>query len=251
MTVTTYENSERGRVCAELLGAAPEAARLREVIILPIPSVAGGKIRGTDIPISRISDGVGEGDAVVGYSLPPPFTEGLRERGVLVFDAALDGEFLYENAALTAEAALGIILSSERRAPRDIEFGIAGYGRIGRQLVNMLLFLGARVRVFTTSERRRLELGEAGISAELLPLAEGASLGVDILINTAPATLFSPESLTRDGGMRIIELASGDNFDEKIKVEKYPALPARVFPESAGRALYRAASRALLGGGYE
>lgn len=232
MTVTTYDSGERTRRAAELLSlrlAEPEG----ELILLPIPSTDGGLVRGTDIALGELVNCTGADSAVVGYALPADFVGALKCRGAFVFDLYNSEEFLTLNAALTAEAALGIILSSEPRAPRELKIGVVGYGRIGKRLVSLLMFLGASVRVYTTRESVALSLGEAGADAELI--TEGVDFsGLDLLVNTAPDSLFS--SLARGGRTpRIIELASGDNFPKGLAVERYPALPSRVYPESAGK----------------
>ncbi len=162
----------------------------------------------------------------------------LVSSGARVFDAALDEHFLGKNAELTSLAALGILLTTERCALSDITIGIVGYGRIGKHLARMLLFHGARVRIYTSRDATRLELGGIGVSA--VESTKGATLaGIDILINTAPAVIFE------DGvpdNIRVIDLASGENFLGR-DVERYPSVPAKMFPVSAGRALGRSAIR--------
>ena len=68
--------------------------------------------------------------------------------------------------------------------------------------------------------------------------------GLDVLINTAPAPIFTKESIPE--GLRIMELASGENFAGIPGVEKYPSVPARMFPYSAGRAWGKAIERHLI-----
>ena len=47
-------------------------------------------------------------------------------------------------------------------------------------------------------------------------------------------------------GLRIIDLASGDNFTGIEGVEKYPSIPAKMFPESAGRVWGRTIERYIV-----
>lgn len=234
-------------MCAELLSSRLGEG-VGELILLPIPSTDGSLVRGTNIPLSDVLAHTDRESAVVGYALPPDQVLALASRGVFVFDLFNSEEFLSSNSQLTAEAALGIILSTERRAPRDLTVGIVGYGRIGGRLFNLLMFLGASVRVYTTRESVALSLCEVGADAELICDKTDFS-GVDILVNTAPESLFA--SLAEEGKMlpRIIELASGSNFPAGIAVERYPALPSRAYPESAGRIVAEAALAALAEGG--
>ena len=106
----------------------------------------------------------------------------------------------------------------------------------------MLLYLGARVRVYTSRQATRIDLCEYGIaSAES---CESADLsGIDILINTAPAVIFSIDAVPPE--LRIIDLASGDNFPGR-DVERYPSVPAKMLPVSAGRAWGRALERFIV-----
>ena len=70
--------------------------------------------------------------------------------------------------------------------------------------------------------------------------------GIDILINTAPKDMSASfEGGRIPEGARVIELASGKNFKGVEGVENLPALPERMFPESAGRTYFDAASRFL------
>ena len=134
-------------------------------------------------------------------------------------------------------------MNSSRVSIREMRIGVVGYGRIGKRLTNMLLYLGASVRVFTSREDLRLDLCEYGIATAAS--AKDADLsGLDILINTAPATIFDKDLIPQR--LRIIELASGDNFAGVAGVEKYPSVPAKMFPLSAGRAWGRAIERFLL-----
>lgn len=248
MNLITYDKSERGKKCAELLrgelrinGEHKELQTLfhsGDLYLLPIPSVRGGRIVGTEISAEELFSDVPEGCVIIGYGLAE-YEALLGARGCTGIDVSGDEDFLLENAILTAHAALGILLTTERRAPSELSVGVCGYGRIGRAIAAPLIYLGCRVKIFTGNEKTLLELCECGVPAA--KNCTGADLsGLDVFINTAPATIFSviPQ------GLRVMELASGDNFPEGI-AEKYPSLPSKYYPESAGRIYAEAALRAL------
>jgi len=248
MTIKVYERSIRAQTCATLVKQRL-GNRYSSCIILPVPTSRDGfLLTGTDV---TLEDGLALADSgtlVVGYGIPKEARSRLLEVGATVVDASEDEEFLAKNAELTAECALGIILTTEKSALRDLSVGIVGYGRIGKCLLRLLLFLGSSVTVFTGREEVRLELGECGIKTAEYGAVDALSR-LDILINTAPARLFDT---TGDGfpeGLRVIELASGSNFEGLDTVERYPSVPARMLPRSAGRALYNAVERALGVGG--
>ena len=241
MNLITYDNSERGKRCEELLRSAfleADAPPDRDTVyLLPIPTVRRGRINGSGTNAEEFFNSLG-GCAVVGYGLEK-YRAMLEIRNCRVIDVSEDEKFLFENAILTANAALGILLTTEKRAPSELSVGVCGYGRIGRAISAPLIYLGCRVKIFTGNERTLLELCECGVPAARSE--EGADLtDLDVLINTAPARIFTkiPEAL------RVMELASGDNFPEGI-AEKYPSLPSRYYPESAGRIYAEAALRAI------
>ena len=238
MSIETYGTGERLRVAAAEL--APYAAA-RHFVLLPIPSTRDGIcVANTEIPLSETLSGVEEGSVVAGYGLPDSYVNGARGLGALVLDLSSDEDFLSENAYITAVGALGYILTTERRIPRDLIFGVVGYGRIGSQILRMLLFLGARAIVYTSRVLTHFELGECGVHSVCISGAVDGKYdfsGVDILINTAPrdASGSFPEGRV-PRGMRVIELASGKNFLGVEGVESLPSLPGRMYPASAGHA---------------
>jgi hypothetical protein len=133
-----------------------------------------------------------------------------------------------------------VLLTTERRVPKDVSFGIVGYGRIGREITRLLLFLGASVRVFTTRKDVRLLLSEFGVSTS--ESVCGADLsGIDVLINTAPARIFDNGDDPYLKKMRVIDLASGNNFPSLENAESYPSIPAKMYPESSGALLAESA----------
>lgn len=234
MIIHSYENSQRSDACVNYLRCSEVAKFVEKIILLPIPTTRDNKtIFKTNVYINDVLDGIDAGNIVCGYELPPDFVYEAESKGAYVLDIGRDEDFLLTNAEITALCALGIILGSMKVSPRDITVGVVGYGRIGKRLTNLFLYLGSRVRVFTSRENIRLELCEWGVATALS--AKDADLsGLDILINTAPAIIFDPVAIPP--GLRIMELASGENFPGLENVEKYPSVPAKMFPISAGRA---------------
>ena len=233
MNIIVYENGLRAHACEEILYSSRSAAEFDEVIILPIPSSRDGvHVSGTELLLCEVLEQIKRGSLVVGYGLARGYVSELVSRGITVWDGAEDEGFLLENARLTAEATLDILHIEGRRALSELSVGIVGYGRIGAELCRLLLFFGARVRVYTSRLSVRLELSELGIDTALS--IEGADTdGIDVLINTAPHPIFDFTLSVMPP--RIIELASGSNFAASLSVERYPSLPARAFPETAGR----------------
>lgn len=251
MKIDNYGKGERGEATLRLLLRSAEAgevpARIERIILLPIPTTRDGvNISGTDIKIGSLPSEILSGDLVAGYGIPSDVCDGIAFGGGWVYDAAKDEQFLTENAELTALGTLGYILTSEQRSIGECCVGVVGYGRIGKVLLRYLLFFGARVRVFSNREAVRDELCGYGVSTAPI-FSDGKApdfSGVDILINTAPTSLCAGFAKGRvPDNMRVIELASGNNFDGVLGVEALPGVPGKMYPKSAGRAYFNGIMR--------
>lgn len=207
------------------------------IILLPIPTARDKvHITGTEKLLSEVISGLGEGDAVFGYAIPREDVETATSRGARVFDASESEEFLHKNAVISALGALGYVMTEFEKTVKDMNIGIIGYGRIGKELTRLLLILGARVRVYTSNNTTRIELGEYGVESVYTDYKSKISTsGLDILINTAPTDLSECIDIT-ESSARIIELASGNNFGDIGGVVRLMSIPDRMYPKSAGAA---------------
>lgn len=246
MSIETYGTGERLQIAANLAVPISDG----HLVFLPVPTTKDNTfITKTKILLKDTLQNVEKGSVVVGYELPFEYKESVTSLGADAIDLAQDEEYLCENARLTAYAALGYILTKWNKCPKETQFGIVGYGRIGSELVRLLLFLGAKIKVYTSRQDLRISLGECDVETARADWDKGEPLdfsNVEILINTAPSKMSSsfPQGFVPDG-MRVIELASGENFDGVVGIERLPALPERFFPESAARAYVSAIERWL------
>lgn len=257
MEIDIIGSGARLGTAARLLAEGERDAPIRRLTLLPIPTSRDGvHVAGSEARLGELADRLEAGGLVVGYGLPASFTDTLDERGIAHSDAARDELFLKRNAYISALGVLGWVLSRSGRTPDELRFGVVGYGRIGGELVRLLLFLGGRVRVFTSKAAARAALGELGI--ESAPLGadgiEPASVaGLDVLINTAPCPRLARAFPTGHvpEGLRVLDVASGESFAGVREVERLPAIPERLFPESGGAAYSDAVRRALARAGEE
>ena len=131
MTTKVYENGLRAETCTRLIKEGL-ASEFDECTVLPIPSSRDGvHVCGTELLLSEVIGGAEDGSLVIGYGIPKVLADEARLRGVTVIDSYGDESFLDANARLTAECALGILLSTVSSALSEIRIGVVGYGRIG------------------------------------------------------------------------------------------------------------------------
>ena len=256
MNIRTYGTDERLASCREYLyEARPEG--VGDILLLPIPSSRGVD---KEIVLSLVKESTEKSETradrranetvVAGWGIPNDIKEELAPLGVLTVDVSLDEEFLLENSRLTAIATVGKLLFEENVAPSELSIGIIGLGRIGKSLLGLLLPFGAVPKVFTANEAARAELGVSGIpTAPYSALSDAVELcnvgRLDYLINTAPSRIVGDAVVEELRGVKIIELASGDNFPDGLGVVRLPSLPAKKYPKSAGKRLARSILRML------
>lgn len=233
MEILTYGNGERLLACSSAVAAGcPGDCR---IIILPIPTTRDGKtVAGTDVSLSEVCSRVERGMLVAGYSIPEEMAAEIVSRGGNIYDGSLDEELILANARLTAYGTLGWLLTNGSLAPEELAVGLVGYGRIGKELLRLLLFLGYKVRVYSSCADTRTTLSEHGIEVRDSRCGIDFS-GLDILINTAPAPLISRKARRGNSELLILDLASGKYLEGIEGVVKLPSVPEKYFARGAGR----------------
>ncbi len=247
MEIRTIGTGGRIKECERLLSALPNSAQYKRVLLLPIPTTRDKKyITGTEISLSEAASLADNDTLAVGYAIPDELGRLLCARGANIYDASLDEDFLIENADITANGAVGRILTGFEKDISELSVGVVGFGRIGKRMVSLLLFFGADVRVYTGREAVVMELCEAGVACELLDsLCDFSSL--DLLVNTAPAKIMSEEKLfSLPASVRVMDLASGRNFPECERVLKLASVPDAMYPKTAGGIYAKYAAKKLL-----
>ena len=223
----------------------------KKIILLPTPSTRDGiHITDTDIRISDIICELHGGEAVFGYGLSEELMKAICEGGAAAYDLSLDEILLEENARLTALGTLSTILNGMTADPDSLRIGILGFGRIGRHLARFLTFHGVSLVIFTSKKDLPEELRSVGVcSVETGYLGEESDLSLlrdlDILINTAPARIITDRAESALVGTKVIELASGNNIPQRLNPIVLPSIPGRMYPESAGRILFKSIVRFL------
>ncbi len=203
-----------------------------DVLLLPLPR--------SDIELSA-SFAVPDGAVVACGRTDAAFDDRARRRGWYLLRVLEDERFLTENARVTAEGALRVVMGADGDDVYGKKCLVIGYGRIGRALTAMLRALGASATVAARSEQARCEAGDAVAIEDMDALLPE----FDVILNTAPAVLLTEKNLPLvRADARIIELASppyGVDFDAagrlKKRVTLESGLPARYAPKAAARAV--------------
>lgn len=211
-------------------------------IVLPIPSCwPDGMPRG--VRWEDLEPYLAEGVTVYGGAMGALGAQ-LVPYGVRCVDLLRDAEAVVQNARLTAEAALLLVMRHTGESLHALPCSVIGYGRIGRLLSARLAALGAQVRVVSATPEKRALAEAEGFSA-LAP--EDAALKASrIIFNTAPAQLIPAETLSSlPETVLWVELASpptGLPAGERFAFSRLSAggLPAKLLPVSAADVLYRA-----------
>lgn len=246
MEIITFGVGRRLMRCATLLSGFCAGCGVSRLILLPVPSTRDGIfVTGTELPLTEVVAAFIPGAAIAGYGIPDEIKKYACDIGAYVYDAALDEDFLTENAEITAHGALGHILSENEVDVSEMKIGIIGYGRIGSKLLRLLLFMGAEPRIYTTRPELAKNLGSDGVLCESVDEQTCWSTN-DLIINTAPAKLIREELLYGElEKMKIIDLASGKVFPDLPNITKLPSIPERMYPETAGSIYAKYVKRAL------
>ena len=236
--------------------SAPELSgcvRGTDILILPMPALAGAeavRAAGGGVPLADILDAAAP-DALVCGGMLGPAEELLLTRGISFFDYAKDEALLLQNAELTAEAAVPLLLERLPNPLAGSRILICGFGRIGKLLARKLRALGADVTV-SARKPQALELARIlGYRRVRTDSLTDALAQYDAIVNTVPAQLIGPEQLRSvRTGCVLLELASlpGGFCAEAQALPGYCAargLPGKYAPETAAAIIRSAIFREL------
>lgn len=164
-----------------------------------------------------------------------------RRQKLALNDYFLREDFSLQNAELTAEGALGLLLQGEN-ALGGSRVLIVGFGRIGRLLALKLRALGVCVTAAARKSEDRTLAQALGCRA--IRPDQAAAGHWDTVVNTVPAQLFDAGALADFGGARLVELASppyGFDFTAAQAmgkpIELASGLPGKTAPAAAAAAV--------------
>ena len=206
----------------------PNMVESPDILILPIKSTL------CDEEFSRIFQGLkssafvfcGDSDRVRKFF------------GGKIIDYSQSEQLLDRNAYITAECAISIALGRLLKTFSESSIAIIGYGRIGKHLCKLSKSLGASVTVFSRREESRIDA--IGMGYKAYPISNLCKGYYDVIFNTAPSPIISKKESDKISKQSIVlDLASlPGGFEDAEFPERALALPGKMKPESAGRAIF-------------
>lgn len=219
-------------------------------VVLPLPATTDGStisspLAEQPLPLTLITEYAAKGAVVLSGGAHPELQRLCSENGLRLVNYFADEALTLKNAALTAEAAVSLLIQNTEFSLAGASVLITGGGRIAMLTARLLRAFGAEVTVCARSPEQRmraqLEHVRAADITELTALCGGA----DIVVNTVPVTLFWEEQFRRlRAGALFMELASKSPEAERRLAEKYGVqhimaggLPGKLSPRTAGEAI--------------
>lgn len=202
---------------------------------------------------ASILEAIPEGSPVFGGHEGSAVREVINKKGLRYTNILNEEQFCRENALITAEGAMSMIINATDTTLYSMRVAIFGYGRIGQRLTRMLLAMGATVKVFTSSEEELSLARTRGISVCHLWQRENMDI-FHTLVNTVPLRhVLDSETLEKlSSRVYILDLASGENnvnwsrmHSLSLKGERGSSLPQKISPKSAALAVKNAIFRHL------
>ena len=222
------------RVCT-----VEEAVQNSDIVVLPVRPAADGNLNAPfsalKINLSALAELTGERAVFSGCAerIAPYFCGA-------VYDYTAREDFAFYNAELTAEAAVGLMISEYEGSVSGTEVLVTGYGRIGKLLSAQLSAMGAKVTAAARKPSDRMLAMENGLAAVDYPEIDYGRYRV--IYNTVPAPVLGEgavDSMRED--VFIFDLASAPGGVDDRRVEERGlscihalSLPGKTSPLAAG-----------------
>ncbi len=165
------------------------------------------------------------------------------------YDLLKDPHYLAANAAITAEAALGMILTHLPCEVSGADILILGWGRIGKCLTHQLKVLNTRLWVYARKDCDRAMLRALGYHPVTLEELQRMLPKFRCIVNTAPAPVLTAEdAMALRSDCYKLDLASVLSIPGENVVHAR-GLPGRCKPEASGLLIGQCVAEHLEGGG--
>lgn len=246
-----------GVSAAGLGGDFPQPSGKYARIVLPLPFSRDGininaPLSEEAIPLDSIPEYAQAGGLVLAGGSSERLEKLCADNGLRLVNYFAGEELTLKNALLTAEGAVSLLISESDGSLFNSSVVITGYGRIAYYLAGLLRGFRCRVTITARSSVQRERAILDGFCALPASLAGLAAESADLIINTAPAELFSKDDFARMRKTALyMELASKPAQPEKgyaeaagIKHIMAAGLPGKFSPRTAGEAIAQAITAA-------
>ena len=207
-------------------------------LLLPVPSFEpDGRIKGGGI-LEHILGDLPEDVTVIGGNLHHPSLAGVK-----TVDLLQDPGYVAENAAITADCAVRIMLKELPIVVRECPVLVIGWGRIGKCLAKLLQAIGAAVTVAARKDADRAILSALGYGVLDTKNLATAPKTYRVIFNTVPEPVLDAPYDTR---CIKIDLASKPGLLGK-DVLWARGLPGKDAPETSGLLIADTCSRLIFG----
>ncbi|MDD4110321.1 MAG: NAD(P)-dependent oxidoreductase [Clostridia bacterium] len=160
-----------------------------------------------------------------------------------------DEQFVVDNAKLTAEGVLAHIISDTEKSIFENKILVLGFGRCGKEILNLLNKLGLDVSMVTFN-KKKLAIIKNKMYLEYEFFKDLKDF--DIVINTIPTKIIGDEMLNYfNNNAIVLEIASVNCLNKELLASKSfnyilcPALPMVFSAESAGKIMFESIKRTL------
>ncbi|WP_153731328.1 NAD(P)-dependent oxidoreductase [Sporosarcina obsidiansis] len=166
----------------------------------------------------------------------------LQMKGLRNHSYLQNEQFIWQNARLTAEAFVQLFYEHTKRQIAGKHFCIAGFGRVGKAVAQVLHNLQASVTIAARSDKQLAEADMLGY--ESIRLTQDTRFSSNYLVNTIPSQWLDPE---KNENTRIFDLSSAPGCLMRPHSSEYYTihlkLPGIHFPVDAAAVLVDAILR--------
>ena len=166
-------------------------------------------------------------------------------------DLLLDEDYQLNIAWMTAEGAVSAAMKESKRALRGATCLVVGWGRIGKEITNLLVGMGSKVTIASRRSSVCAEVWARGAEWMHVDEIKDALGSMRFVFTTSPFMVI--DECVLNGAAKdavIIDLASApygvdvETAEKKgIMAWREPGLPGRYCPEDAGQAIFDALVR--------
>lgn len=223
--------------------------------ILPLPiekraGVLNAPLSEIELNVHEILFDIPDGSLVLAGKIGSKLKNSSECRGLEMYDYMQRPDFIVGNAALTAEAALWLLMNECETALYGKNVLVIGYGRIGRILAHRLKAMNMNVGVMSRNPEVRAIAGALGFR----PLSPKENIsGFELVINTAPGPVLPEGALSAlEKEACLVELASAPGGISRAEAAEFglkyiaaPGLPGKYSPKSAAKLILKSVTEII------